>query len=87
LLSNSFFRIIGNNGFKALNVSELINNSLPSRSANAVYKHSDVALSLFSKTLLHGQRLSDLGVVKEKVFTGLGFKIPSPDTDEYACQE
>ena len=72
---------------KSLNISELINSSLPSRSANAIYKHSDVALSLFSNALLQGQRLSDLGVVKEKVFAGLGFKIPSPDTVEYACQE
>lgn len=72
---------------KSLNVSKLIDNSLPSRSANAVYKYSDVALSLFSNSLLQGQRLSDLSVVKHKVFSGLGFKIPSPDTVEYCCQE
>ena len=72
---------------KSLNVSKLINNSLPARSTNAVYKYSDVALSLFSNSLLQGQRLSDLSVVKQKVFSGLGFKIPSPDTVEYCCKE
>ena len=72
---------------KTLNISQLINSSLPSRSVNAVYKYSDIALSLFSNSMLQGQRLSDLEVVKQKVFSGLGFLIPSPDTVEYCCQE
>lgn len=72
---------------KRLNISQLIDNNLPSRSVNAVYKYSDIALSLFSNALLQGQRLSDLSVVKQKVFSGLSFKIPSPDTVEYCCQE
>jgi len=75
------------NSLNHLNISCFINKNLPSRSFNAHYSYSDIALSLFSNALLQGQRLSDLQVVKQKVFPGLGFKIPSPDTVEYCCQE
>ena len=75
------------NSLKSLNISSFINNNLPSRSLNAHYAYADIALSLFSNTLLQGQRLSDLAVVKQKVFSCLGFKIPSPDTVEYCSQE
>jgi hypothetical protein len=72
---------------KDLNVSGFINSRLPSRSINAKYKYSDIALSLFVNCMVQGERLSDLTIVKGKFSARHGFQIPSADTIEYACQE
>jgi hypothetical protein len=70
-----------------LNISSFINSNLPKRSPNAKYKYSDIVLSLFANCMVQGERLSDLSIVKKKFSTKQGFKIPSADTVEYACQE
>lgn len=70
-----------------LNISQFINSNLPNRSPNAVYKYADVVLSLSANSMLLGDRLSDLALVKQKYAVNQGFKIPSADTVEYACQE
>jgi len=72
---------------KDLNISGFINSRLPSRSINAKYKYSDIALSLFVNCMVQGERLSDLTTVKGKFSARHGFQIPSADTIEYACQE
>jgi hypothetical protein len=65
---------------------EFLNNELVYRGICAKYTHSDVVLSLFTKSLTQGTRLSDLETVKAKLAGQQFSPIPSPDTVEYVCQ-
>ncbi len=68
-------------------IDRCINNLLGHRGPFAVYRHSDIVLSLFGNCLVQGSFLSDLELFKEKYSSQRFRKIPSADTVEYVCQQ
>lgn len=70
-----------------LGLDKFLNKAIGNRSVYAKYSYSDVVYSLLGNSLTQGSFVSDLEVLKSKYSKQFFYKIPSPDTVEYVCQE